>query len=195
MTNYYQTIPGWFNFSDIYDEAIEKSVPNGHLVEIGTFLGKSLCYLMEKANISNKNLSISCVDLFKITPDYGDGEMPWGENARAWEKNNGENALFEHFKKNIAKCPGNDILSIIRQNSWEASQNFKDGSLDFIFIDASHSYENVKKDIESWFPKLKTGSIIAGHDYEGEVEKAVKEFFGHQKLSVTRKHSSWIVYT
>lgn len=196
MYSYYQSIPGWFDFEDIYQEAIDRAPKNGHLVEIGTFLGKSLCYLLEKAEISQKNLSISCVDLFSITPDSGDGEMPWGENARIWEKNNGgENALFDHFQKNISECAGNKNLSILRQNSWEASHRFENSSLDFVFIDASHAYHNVKKDIESWFPKLKPGSIMAGHDYNRGVEKAVREFFEQRKLEIYRRNISWLVYT
>jgi hypothetical protein len=58
----------------------------------------------------------------------------------------------------------------IRQASCEAVKLFKDESLDFIYIDANHSYEAVKEDLERWFPKIKPGGIFAGHDYlNGEV--------------------------
>lgn len=39
-------------------------------------------------------------------------------------------------------------------------------SLDFIYIDADHSYEWVKKDLNNAFIKINKGGIIAGHDYE-----------------------------
>ena len=50
--------------------------------------------------------------------------------------------------------------------------------LDFVFIDASHKYEMVKADIEAWYPKVKSGGILGGHDYctaEPGVMKAVDE--------------------
>ena len=53
----------------------------------------------------------------------------------------------------------------IRKNSIEAADQFEDESLDFVFIDASHEYEDVKKDIQIWLPKIKKGGILAGHDY------------------------------
>jgi hypothetical protein len=193
---YYNNIPGWFNFDNIYSEAIAKVPDDGVLVEVGTFLGKSLCYLLEASNDSKKNLSISCVDLFKITPDGGDGEMPWGENARIWEKNNGgTEALFLAFKKNVEDCPGKQLLkNIIRENSWDAANKFEDNSIDFLFIDASHLYENVKRDIENWYPKMKKNSTIAGHDYDTGVQQAVDEFFGKRGISVRRDRSSWVAY-
>ena len=54
---------------------------------------------------------------------------------------------------------------IIHKDSVEAAKEVENESLDFIFIDAAHDYENVKKDIESWTPKVKIGGIISGHDY------------------------------
>ena len=65
-------------------------------------------------------------------------------------------------------------------DSIEASKKYEDNSIDFVFIDANHDYDYVKKDIEAWFPKVKTGGVIAGHDYHKHwkgVVKAVDEFF------------------
>jgi hypothetical protein len=56
-----------------------------------------------------------------------------------------------------------------------------DGSVDLVFIDADHSYEGVKADIEAWLPKVKVGGWIGGHDYKSPrfpgVERAVHERF------------------
>jgi predicted O-methyltransferase YrrM len=62
----------------------------------------------------------------------------------------------------------------------EAYKLFEDESIDFLFIDADHSFEAVKKDLKLWYPKVKTGGIIAGHDYmwvDGRVAMAVNQFF------------------
>ena len=54
---------------------------------------------------------------------------------------------------------------IIRKKSVDASKDFKNNSLDFVFIDAGHTYTEVKEDIEAWFPKVRNGGIVSGHDY------------------------------
>ncbi len=48
----------------------------------------------------------------------------------------------------------------------EASFHFPDQSIDIVYVDADHSYEGVTKDLELWTPKVKTGGIISGHDYD-----------------------------
>lgn len=54
----------------------------------------------------------------------------------------------------------------IRATSSEAVNNFKDDSLDFVFIDAIHDEAHVKEDIKLWLPKVKVGGIIAGDDFK-----------------------------
>jgi len=88
---------------------------------------------------------------------------------------------------------------IIRKFSKEASLLFKDESLDFIYIDAQHSYAACKEDINCWWPKLKKNGILAGHDYlngvllEGEfgVKKAVDEFIKNTKSKLFVTKEDW----
>jgi predicted O-methyltransferase YrrM len=49
--------------------------------------------------------------------------------------------------------------------SVERAKEFKDGSLDFVYIDANHDLPNVIADIAAWEPKVRVGGIVAGHDY------------------------------
>jgi predicted O-methyltransferase YrrM len=55
---------------------------------------------------------------------------------------------------------------------------FEDNSLDFIFIDGLHTYEQVLIDCKNYWPKIKSGGIFAGHDYSAiaDVRRAVDEF-------------------
>jgi len=52
-----------------------------------------------------------------------------------------------------------------------AVETIEDGSLDFVFIDACHSYEFVRQDIRAWYPKVRAGGIVSGHDYNGRGDR------------------------
>jgi hypothetical protein len=67
-------------------------------------------------------------------------------------------------------------VTIIKDFSVNASKQFEDGSLDFVYIDADHTYKAVNEDIAAWAPKVRAGGVVAGHDYQLiEVKKAVDE--------------------
>ena len=58
-----------------------------------------------------------------------------------------------------------------------AARFFSDKCIDLVFIDASHDYDSIKSDVESWIGKIKSGGIISGHDY-CENEETLKEPYG-----------------
>jgi len=60
-----------------------------------------------------------------------------------------------------------DRRTLIISDSLEASKCIRDEFLDFVFIDAFHTYEAVRFDIQTWFPRVKTGGLVCGHDYGG----------------------------
>jgi predicted O-methyltransferase YrrM len=68
---------------------------------------------------------------------------------------------YEEAKKRLA--PYNCI--IIKSTSMEAVKKFKEGSLDFVYIDANHDYDHVKEDLEEWSKIVRTDGIVSGHDY------------------------------
>ena len=82
----------------------------------------------------------------------------------------------------------NNNATFFRQSSKEAIVEIEDRSLGLVCINANHLYEHVKEDIALWFPKLKRGGIICGHDYdvpswEG-VKRAVDEAFENVNVIV-----------
>lgn len=50
-------------------------------------------------------------------------------------------------------------------SSAAAAEYFTSESLDFVYLDASHDYNNVSVDLRAWYPKLKPGALFAGHDF------------------------------
>lgn len=74
----------------------------------------------------------------------------------------------------------------VRDFSMNAVKRFADESLDFVYIDAAHDYNHVWEDIREWSKKVKTGGIVAGHDYVGGgktgVKNAVDEWTTNQQI-------------
>jgi predicted O-methyltransferase YrrM len=176
MKHFYKNIidENWFDYKVFYTDIVKQSPRDAHFVEVGSWKGKSSCFMAVEIANSGKNIKFDCVDTWDATTDEAD----------YWVKFKDENDidLYQVFLNNIE--PVKTYINPIRSLSWEAASMYKDASLDFIFIDAAHDYESVTKDLVSWFPKLKLGGIIAGHDYFNkrvEVQKAVDEYFENTK--------------
>jgi len=105
---------------------------------------------------------------------------------------------FEKFYPIVVKrFADNSDVEILKISSVEALGRFPDECFDFVYIDASHSYKDVKMDIASWWPKVKKGGILAGHDYllkeyPGLVQ-AVSEFIEKNNLQLFQKELDWWV--
>ncbi len=65
-------------------------------------------------------------------------------------------------------------LSIVRLKSEEAVELFPNKYFDLVFIDGDHSYEEVKRDIILWSPKVKRSGVLVGHDYNHRKHPGVK---------------------
>jgi hypothetical protein len=79
--------------------------------------------------------------------------------------------------------------------SLDAVSRFGDHSLDFVFIDASHEYEDVKADIIAWIPKIKPGGVLAGHDYyidDFDYYPGVKQAVNEEFSEFEAKYNCWI---
>jgi predicted O-methyltransferase YrrM len=85
-------------------------------------------------------------------------------------------------------------LTVLKHYAQDVIDNFDEGSIDVLYIDASHMYENVKRDL-LWKSKVREGGFVTGHDYwpgkfEGVIH-AVNEVFG--KPDKVFSDTSWIV--
>lgn len=163
MEHFYQNVGGWFTYLKLYTEAVERQGSKAHFVEVGTSFGKSACYMAVEIINSKKNIRFDCVD-------------SWHGNYKIYMK----------FLKTIE--PIRSMINPIRLPSVEASKLYDDNSLDFVFIDANHTYEFIRDDIKVWYPKVKKGGILAGHDYVLEVcpgvVRAVDEFNAENNYSL-----------
>jgi len=157
----------WFTYPTVYKIIVDRCRLNGKILELGAWKGRSSFFLVTEAKNKSSDIEVHIVD-------------SWSDVSDWWKLSTLENGedVFAKFKINMSSLTG--FYKCHRMDSCEASKLFEDGSLDGVFIDADHSYEAVKRDIQLWLPKIKRGGTLAGHDIEGhpnsmEVIKAVRE--------------------
>lgn len=151
----------WFTFPNLYRYVVQKYDSGSVFVEVGSWKGRSSSFMCVEIANSQKSINFFCVDTWKGSKEHNVNED-----------------LYMTFMKNMS--PVKNFFTPWKMTSLEASSLFDDKSIDFVFIDASHEYEDVKTDIFAWYPKIRSGGIIAGHDYDDNwtgVKKAVNECF------------------
>jgi hypothetical protein len=148
----------WLPGEDIPE--LIKHIKNPVGIEIGTAEGFTTQYLLENVN----DLNLIGIDPYE---DYQDWDGRFIDNSDI-----GYAQLIEKTSR------FGDRYNHIRMTSDEAADLIEDESLDFIFIDGLHTYEQVLKDCKNYYPKLKHNGIFIGHDYNkiDDVNKAVNEF-------------------
>lgn len=130
------------------------------VLEVGSFMGLS-AYCM--ACVAE---SLTCVDTFKAN-SAGQVQQPHFTTLEAFDR-----AVSRY--RNVTRYP---------MTSLEASTVLGSApKFDMVFLDAMHTYDEVKADIERWYPTLKSGGTLAFHDYGHphfpDVKRAVDEKFG-----------------
>jgi hypothetical protein len=117
-----------------------------------------------------------------------------------------QSSMQESYERTVGRLARfGDRSAVWRATGSEAAKRLAPESLDFVYIDARHTYEAVLEDLADWFPLVRPGAIVAGHDYnDGHfaqgihgVRSAVDEFFGQRRISVSHTYTdvpsiSWL---
>lgn len=93
--------------------------------------------------------------------------------------------IMQRFKAQIAS----QQVVVHRSFSHEVSPNFSDAYFDWVYIDGDHHYESVKRDLETYYSKVKQGGCLLGDDYGGKgwkggVTQAVDEFVATDRVTL-----------
>ena len=174
--------PLWLNLLNLRSKGVEIGVQRGTFstVLLSGWAGQHL----------------TCIDPWRSFDPTSYHDTANVEQAR-------QDANFEITRQRLA--PFGDRASQLRKTSAEAAGDFAEGSLDFAYIDAQHHYEAVVEDIALWWPKVRLGGVLAGHDYldgivsgtDFGVKRAVDEFAQAQGLpviaSLEMDYPSWFI--
>lgn len=117
---------------------------------IGAEVGVERGLYSEKLLKANPNLKLFSIDAWEVYGDYRDHMTQEEMNEIYYD-------AVERLKPYQCK--------LVKGYSVEISEQFKDESLDFVYLDANHTFEHVVADIAAWSKKVRVGGIIAGHDY------------------------------
>lgn len=179
-------IQGWFKENDgRFYLSLVKPIKNGIIVEVGCWKGRSISYIGR--NCMKNNTTLYCVDSWLGSTD---------KFNQYYQKLLSSQNVQAIFKENMAKL--GIKVKCLRRDSLSAASLFEDNSIDLVFLDGSHDYLAVKKDLNAWFKKVKDEGILAGHDYlkkhDGLIS-AVNEFITKHQLKLLKGGGSiWYFY-
>jgi len=168
--------PALLNYVGLLGTVVEVGVYEGEFAEHFRKLWKGQLYVM--------------VDPWDHLDDYGDPAN--ADSATCRRRLQVVRDRFSVF--------GPDSYKIMQNISQYAHSYFEDLSVDMVYIDANHDCDHVCDDIRWWWPKIKTGGILGGHDYTPGfgVLPAVNLFASltQLKLRYTQedKNPSWYVF-
>ena len=167
MTDYSDLPPGWFPDKDIETyQTIVSGYQNAIMVEVGVWLGRSLCSIMPIA--IKHNIKVFAVD-----------DWSGGTDKIVLENIKGVANPYESFQDNLRGRGYLDKIQIIKMDSVEAAATFGGKTVDILMIDANHSYDSVHKDIIAWKSRIREDGVMLGHDWNlDSVKNAVRDTVG-----------------
>jgi len=153
--------------------AILQTIPeNAVCAEIGVWKGD----FSERIRATERLHALHLIDPWRFVPSY---PQRWYGGSAARNQND-----MDRIHQDVVHRFANDpCVHIHRLDSVSAASRFDDAALNWVYVDADHSYQAVLTDLEAWAPKIKPGGMLAGDDYtwqdeEGtySVKRAVQDF-------------------
>lgn len=127
--------------------------PGMVIVEVGSWKGYSTAFLADSIR--------DCGSVVYAVDHWKGNEATWSTQVADTED------IYKIFEHNLKTLNLWQFIKPMVMDSEIACATFADQSIDLVFLDADHRYKQFKTDLESWYPKIKVGGIICGHDCEG----------------------------
>ena len=141
--------------AEVMDKVAEKATNDMLFVEVGAFVGGTVCHLGQRLKELGKHPQMVAIDNWVCSEVSGPSLDFIGSHDN----------FLEVFKSNLEKTGTADLVRLLQGDSIELSQQFEDNSIDFLFLDGLHSHPYNEDEIKAWLPKMKDTSTMAGHDY------------------------------
>jgi MMP 1-O-methyltransferase len=147
------SVEGQFHFREgatLFYLAYTSSNTAGRIVEIGSFKGKSTCWMGKALQLAGSNEKIIAIDPHINTHD---------DRVPAHK----EESSFDAFKNNVKNCGVAQYAEPVKKTSEDAAKGWNQ-PVKLLFVDGSHIYEDVMLDLKLWEPYLNVGGILVMHD-------------------------------
>ena len=168
MMEKFDSIKGFLDLNEgiaLYEE-VKRVSENNFCVEIGSYCGKSTCFIGQACK-ENKSKLIT-IDHHKGSEEQQLGELYF--DAEVYDEKLGRVNTLPLLEKNLAKFDLEDVVKPLVMDSISASK-IVENNADLIFIDGSPTFESAESDYELWKNKIKKGGTLAIHDvYDSEDE-------------------------
>ena len=166
--------PGWFHHGDQILALLEQQRPIV-CVELGTFQGASAIPVAR--SIHRWGGVLTCVDTWSADLFRAGATSPW---------------ILVTCARNVVAA-GVTNIRLMPTTTLEAARTWTE-PIDYLYIDADHSYEAVLADLSAWVPHVRPGGVIAGDDYDNRsfpgVKAAWDDFERAHGLTFTRFQST-----
>ncbi len=190
-------LQGWGSDDPIFARLIERLAPT-KIVEVGTWKGRSAIGMARKVRELGLSCEIICIDTWLGSPEHwlgADERQSWRDSLRL---QHGYPQLYRTFLSNVIKYQCQEYITPIPLPSDSAFVLLKQFGItaELIYIDASHEYESVLRDITFYWQILKDGGILILDDCGGGwpgVVKAVHQFTSDLKLEIHRERNKAVV--
>lgn len=151
-------IPGWFHHGSKILELIEQHRPKV-CVELGTWQGASAVPVARM--IARWGGTLTCVDTWSGQLNEDGGTLP--DKAPV---------MLLSCARAMVDAGVSASVRLIPAMTADAAKVWSE-PIDFLYIDADHSYDGVMADLEAWVPHVRSGGLIVGDDYGNAIYPGV----------------------
>lgn len=181
--HYYEDINDAFDHIEIYDYVIGGVSSPSVFIEVGSWTGKSTAYLgVEVLNLIKPIKIFSSED---FNEDFIDPTL-----SEELIENRKVQLTFERRNNDISI---NSVCNTTITSPFDLCKLFHFGEIDFCFINSNHYSEEIENNIRLWWPKIKSGGILAGSGHDNPiVSQSASQILGNYKLQTYNGSVNWI---
>lgn len=186
LENWPADMQGWGSKHRLMSKMVQELRPS-LIVEVGSWKGGSAIFMADEARRIGLSTTILCIDTWLGSPGI---YLRRDHTYESLNLRNGYPQLYFQFLANVLHTGHQDTIVPLPQTSDNAIDILRNLGLapEFIYIDAAHEYEPVKKDIANYFPILAEGGVMVGDDFNRRrwpgVVQAVEEYATENALSL-----------